>query len=386
MSEKQGDQANTNSSKYGLTFWTQLVVLSFLSIAALVFASDLLIPLAFSLFLFVLITAIVDRAERLKILGWAIPHWLAQLAALLIVLFGLLSILSILSNQAEQVIQAFPRYEKRIADILSRIVSLVGDQNYAAAQDALSDLKISDFVTGALASARGFLSGLFLVILYIAFMLAERAPMKRKLVLATPDEESLTKLKRITDSISVSLQRYIGIKTMVSLATGLASYLIMKPVGLDFAETWAVLAFALNFIPTIGSIIGVILPSVVALVQFDTFTPFLIIAFGCGAVQFVIGNILEPSLTGKSLNLSPLSVILALTFWAAVWGVAGALMSVPITVCALILMSHFPATRSVAILISGDGRLMTEMQEAPDNEPGKTTSRTDTKAAQEGLD
>ena len=136
----------------------------------------------------------------------------------------------------------------------------------------------------------------------------------------------------------------------ISALTGLFSYAIFRFLGLEFAETWAVLTFALNFIPSIGSVIAVVFPAVVSLVQFDTIGPFLTIVMGCGLVQFLIGNILDPAMLGRSLNLSTLMVILALTFWSAVWGIIGAFLSVPLTVCILIVLSNVPATRHLALV------------------------------------
>jgi len=365
--------ARTNSAKVSLdlAFWHRLVVMVFLTVAGLVLAADVLAPLSVALLLFVLLTAIIDRIRTININDRQVPGWLAHVLGIALVLLGLLGILSILSNQAGDVSDALPRYEQRFADITSRIVVLVGDKNYAAAQDALNDLNIAEFASGLLASAGTFLSAYFLVLLYIPFMMLERAPMRAKIELASPDKKFSADLRRVLASISQSLQRYMGIKTSVSVLTGVGSYAVMRPVGLDFAETWAVLAFALNFIPTLGSIMAVALPALVALVQFDTFTPFLIIVAGCGLVQFVVGNILEPSLTGRSLNLSPLMVVLSLTFWTAAWGITGAWLSVPITVCALIVMSHIPATQSLAILMSGDGKLLQSTSEDADNLPGK---------------
>ena len=149
-------------------------------------------------------------------------------------------------------------------------------------------------------------------------------------------------------------------KTIISLLTAGISYTVFRLLGLEFAETWAVLTFALNFIPSIGSIVAVIFPALVSLVQFDSVTPFLIIVFFCGTVQFLIGNFLDPAMLGRSLNMSSFMVILSLTFWTVVWGLIGAFLSVPLTVCILIVFSHIPATRPLAILMSKDGRLSTE--------------------------
>ncbi|MGI9368176.1 MAG: AI-2E family transporter [Ruegeria sp.] len=349
--------ATSGPGYYGLRFWYQLVVLLFLTVASLVFAASVLVPLSFALLLFVLLTATSDRISKFGVFGKTVPNSVSLLFALSAVLLGLVVILSILSNQASEVSTAFPRYEERLSGILSRIVAIVGDENYAAAQNALKELNISGFAGGIIGSAGAFLSAFFLVLLYVPFMLIEREPMRAKISIAIPDPENAEQVRRILESTSSSIQRYVGIKTLVSALTGLGSYAVMGTVGLDFAETWAVLAFLLNFIPTIGSIIGVALPSLVALVQFETLSPFLGVLIGCGAVQFSVGNILEPTLLGKSLNLSPLMVILALTFWTAIWGIPGALMSVPITVCIMIILTHIPSTRTIAVLMSGDGKI-----------------------------
>ena len=106
-----------------------------------------------------------------------------------------------------------------------------------------------------------------------------------------------------------------------------------------------------------GSIIAVIFPSLIALVQFESIGPFLMIILGCGTLQFLIGNFLDPALLGRSLNMSTFLVILALMFWTTIWGLIGAFLSVPLTVCILIVFSHIPALRPIAILMSLDGRL-----------------------------
>lgn len=364
-----------------LAFWRDLLIVLAITVAALHFGRALLIPLSIALLLFVLLTSVIDRLTAMKIAGRDVPEWLAHVISLFVILTGLAAILSVLAGQARQVAEAVPRYEARFTSILSDVVSIVGEENAEALGTAIAEIDITGFALNTVNAAGATLSGLFLVLMYLPFMLLERHPMKRKVVIAAPDPELGREMARAARNISAGLQRYVGIKTLVSAVTGLLSYAVMKFVWLDFAETWGVLAFALNFIPTIGSILGVVIPSLVALVQFDTLTPFLMIALGCGAVQFTIGNIVEPSLTGKSLNLSPLMVILALTVWSSIWGISGAFLSVPITVCVMIVLSHVPAARWVAVLMSGDGDLRPQMEDAPEDDgeegppPEKPVSR-----------
>lgn len=340
-----------------LAYWTKLAIISSALIAGLVFGANFLIPLFVSLILFVLLTAIIDWVANKKIGDWQAPRWLAHVVAVVLVLIGLGAIVLVIGSQASDVTAALPRYEAKLTQILSSIVSTVGEENAKVAQDALAGLDYSNFAVTTVNSASSFMSSFLLVLLYIPFLLLERRPMGEKLPLAAGSLVMGRKISTVFADISVGIQRYVGIKTFVSFLTGTLSYAVMKSTGLDFAETWSVLAFALNFIPTIGSMLAVVLPSLVALVQFDTLGPFLGIVLGCGAVQFAIGNVLEPTLAGKTLNLSPFMVILSLTFWTSIWGIPGAFLSVPITVCVLIVFSHIPATRPVAILMSGGGQL-----------------------------
>lgn len=340
-----------------LAYWSRLAVLCSAVIAGLVFGASFLIPIAVALMLFVLLTAIIDWIASQKIGDRNVPRWMAHFLGVSMLLAGLGGVMLVFGNQASDVSAALPKYEAKLAQIIVRVVAAIGEENAQLVQENLVALDFSSVATATVNSASAFLSSLFLVLLYVPFLMVERKPMAKKLPLAAGDPVVGQKISFILQDISVGVKKYIGIKTLVSLVTGLFSYAVMKPMALDFAETWAVLAFALNFIPSIGSILAVIFPALVALVQFDTLGPFLIVALGCGAVQFTIGNVVEPAIAGKSLNLSPFMVILALTFWSSIWGMSGAFLSVPITVCILIVFSHLPATRPIAILMSGDGLL-----------------------------
>ena len=131
----------------------------------------------------------------------------------------------------------------------------------------------------------------------------------------------------------------------------------MRWVGVDFAETWALLIFVLNYIPNIGSIVAVAFPALLALVQFETLGPFIILVISLTAIQLAIGSVLEPMLMGNTLNMSPFAIILALAFWGTIWGIVGMFLSVPIMVMVMIVCAHVPSWRWVAILLSKDGQI-----------------------------
>jgi AI-2 transport protein TqsA len=161
----------------------------------------------------------------------------------------------------------------------------------------------------------------------------------------------------VLSKIEKSITSYIGLKTLISFITGLASYVALLFIGIDAPLFWTFLIFLLNYIPTIGSLIGTLFPAMFCILQFGGFTEcFLVLGF-VGVVQVIVGNLLEPKLMGNSLNISPLIAILALSFWGAIWGITGMLLSVPITVIMVIIFANFKSTKPVAIMLSENGRV-----------------------------
>jgi len=174
-----------------------------------------------------------------------------------------------------------------------------------------------------------------------------------------PNAEREARVRRILQQIGTEIQSYLWMKTLMGLLVTGLSYMVMKAVGVDLAEFWALLIFALSYIPYIGSWLGVVFPTALALVQFETLTPFLITAGLLAIIQFTCGSILEPRIMGKGLNISPLIMLLSLSIWGALWGILGMFLAVPLTVVMMIVCSHFEATRPLAILLSADGTVRT---------------------------
>lgn len=334
-----------------------VLLIGSLSIWGLYSGAGFLIPLAVAILTFVLINAVSDGIRALAGDRLAIPAWLANLIGVTLVLAGLFAVMLVLAGQARQLVRAIPRYEAHFDATAARMISFFGEQVTASLRDYVVSIDMSRVAMSAVGGAGSFLGTFTLICLYVAFMMAERSMLRQKIRIAAGNRDLADDIDQMTTAISTSLQRYVGVKAFISALTALFSYAVFRSLGLDFPETWAVLTFALNFIPSVGSLVAVIFPALVALVQFETITEFLLILFGCGTVQFLIGNFLDPALTGRTLNLSTLMVMLALTFWTAIWGIVGAFLSVPMTVCILIIFSHVPVMRPVAVLMSKDGRL-----------------------------
>jgi predicted PurR-regulated permease PerM len=157
-------------------------------------------------------------------------------------------------------------------------------------------------------------------------------------------------------AIRTSVEKYLWVQTLASLVISALTYATLLWIGLPNAMFWAFLIFFLNYIPTIGSLIAVALPTLFALVHFEPLEMVALTALGVGAWQFLIGNFLQPRMTGESLNLSAVVVLLALAIWGSLWGMAGAFLAAPITVILMTVLAQFKRTRWIAILLSSDGR------------------------------
>jgi len=361
--DQDQDNSSQSDTPRAIAVWRDVLIILTLTVLGLYGGSDFMIPLVLAILVFLLISAVSDRARELWPLAWRMPVWLANLTGVFVVLSGVMAIMYVLASQATQFALTMPGYETELDTALHRLAELIGNQTAIALKDMIIGIDMSVVAMSAFGGVRSVLGTFLIISFYVAFMIAERGVIVRKVQITAGHRRIGRDMPGVMAEISKSLQRYVGVKSFLSALTAGISYAVFLYLGLEFAETWAVLTFALNFIPSIGSVIAVLFPAAAALLQFETITPFLIVLFGCGSIQFSIGNFLDPALLGRSLNLSTLMVILALTFWSLIWGITGAFLSVPLTVCLLIVFTHVPALRPLAVLMSQDGTLPDDVEE-----------------------
>lgn len=326
-------------------------------IAALYYGQGILRPLALAILITALLNASTEKLTEIQIGAFRLRRWMGLVISIGAVVAALLVIANILAGQANDLDAAWPRYVARLEDIVAGLSKMLGTDVAEKVESQIGNLDISSWVSRIAGTTKTVVSDFGMVSLYVAFLLAARSSNAQKLIALFPLEEERSKISQLVDSMTESTGKYILIKTAMSITTGLVSYAIMKFMGLDFAETWALLIFLLNYIPTIGSIIAVIFPSILALVQFDTLVPFLVITGLLTGVQMTIGNVIEPVFMGRTLNLSSLVVFLSLAFWGSLWGIMGMFMSVPSTVMLMIFCAHVPQLQWIAILLSEDGKI-----------------------------
>ena len=158
------------------------------------------------------------------------------------------------------------------------------------------------------------------------------------------------------------MKKYLFTKTFVSAATGVCSYIVLKLIGLEYAGVWGFILFLLNYIPTIGSILACALPIAYALIMHDTWQIPVFTTIALISIETIFGNIIDPKLTGKALNISSLAILINLVFWGMIWGPAGMFFSVPILMAIYVTSAQFEHTRWIATLLSTDGKIPDETQ------------------------
>jgi AI-2 transport protein TqsA len=315
------------------------------------------VPLIMS-FLAVYLVDILSRlVGRIRIGGRKIPKLLTVILSFVLI-FGVGSALaSIVANNAFHVAAAAPKYQARLQQLQTQVFSQFGLEEPPEMLGLFRSLDLKGFFTDLARAIADLLESAVLVLIYALFMLVELRSLPAKLTALFPNRVRRQRVLQVTQRIDRDIHTYLGVKTAVSLTTALLAYILMRIVGLDFSEFWALLIFILHFIPTIGVILATILPTLLAAVQFDHIGPCLAVGIGITAIAMLMGNIVEPNIMGETLNLSPLTVIIALILWGTVWGIVGAFLCVPLTVILVIVLSNFRATRWVSILLSKTGKV-----------------------------
>ncbi|MFT7089719.1 MAG: putative PurR-regulated permease PerM [Glaciecola sp.] len=312
-------------------------------------ASIVLVPFLLSIFIAIAVSPLINCASQYKV-----PRWLSvTFVILLIVVIGFMLAGLITQSMAEFRLN-MPSYKEQLSGEFAWIVNKLAlvnihiDQNIIVSY--LNPGMAMTMATNFLAGMGAVLSNVFLILLTVIFMLFEAETMPRRVHIALADPDmNLTHIDRFLQSVN----QYLVIKMMVSVATGIFIGSWLYFLGIDHFMLWAVLSFMLNFIPNIGSIIAAIPAVLMAFVEFG-FVQAGLAGLGFITVNMVMGNLIEPRFMGKGLGLSTLVVFLSLIFWGWLLGTAGMLLSVPLTMVVKIGLESQESTKWLAILLSGD--------------------------------
>lgn len=207
------------------------------------------------------------------------------------------------------------------------------------------------------ASAASIVASVGMILIYMLFLFVEQETFSNKMKNLFASKRQSKKYAYIIESVDKNMKRYLFMKTVISGLTGLFAYVWLRIIGLEFAGAWAFLMFIMNYIPTIGSIIACSLPILFAFAVAPGLQLPVLTAVGLIGLEILFGNILDPKLTGKTLNLSTLAILINLVFWGMIWGVVGMFFSVPLLMVIFIITAQFDSTRPIAVLLSANGTI-----------------------------
>ncbi len=313
--------------------------------------SALLIPFAIAMLLFFMSTGFLRLIQRIPISRIILIPTISLSIFSLLFTFGL-----ILFSSIKEFIELTPVYASRFSTLFENMLhnifplqdkqALIDQLDWSMLIQPVSNLLSTSFNSFAL-----FFGNLLLIVIILTFMLAGRASFMNRITSAYSQGKADT-ISEFLRSIESKISLFLLIKTLVSAATAIICTIIMLVIGLDLAIFFGFLIFALNFIPNLGSIIASLCPILMAFLQFGFSIPFFFLTPSIMVIQFFIGNVIEPRITGLGLNISPLVIIFSLLLWGWLWGIVGMMLAAPMTSVLQIVFSHFDKTRPLAILIS----------------------------------
>jgi predicted PurR-regulated permease PerM len=318
------------------------------------------VPIIFAVLVVYVIAGLAGLIFRLPWAGPRIPRRLGYALSGLGIAWALAAMASLVTGSLASVTALAPQYAAAALNAVQEFGALIGVETTptweSLRRDLLAQVNTQQLIGSTLVSVTSMMSSLVVVLLYVAFLLLEERAFATKLAGLATEPQRLANLRAVIAQINGRVSAYLALKSAVSAVLGVLTWAILAFFGVELAAFWAVLAGVLNFIPYIGSVLGVALPVAFSTVQFADLNQAVAILVALSVAQFSIGFFLDPMLMGNSLNLSPFVILVSLAAWGALWGIPGAFLAVPMTASIALVAAEFEGTRPLAILLSKDGR------------------------------
>jgi predicted PurR-regulated permease PerM len=336
------------TAKTKQTSWLIMMAAIVVIVAGMKMAESLLVPFMLSVFI-----ALICSPPLAWLKAKGVPAGVAITLIVLMISLGAMVVGVIVGSSINEFRSDIPEYQQKITQLLASSVSFLGDKgielDMEQVRSSFNPGVVMQIVGNTFASISNLMTNFFMILLTVVFILAEELSFSDKLARARGSaDDVIYTLKGFADTVN----RYLGFKTLVSLLTGFLVFLWLWIQGVDYPFLWAMLAFLLNFIPTVGSLLAAVPAVLLSLVQLGPAAS-AITAVGYLLVNFLVGNVLEPRVMGKGLNLSPLVVFLSLVIWGWILGPVGMLLSVPLTIVVKIILEQDEKTRWLAIMLGG---------------------------------
>jgi len=322
---------------------------------------SVLVPVAFGMVVVYVIVGLAQALERLPVLGRVLPVQLRYVLSIALIIYVVTALAYLVMSSRDSVIALAPQYQKSLLTIIQKgavFLRIEGEPTWTTLRtDLFSQINLQRLLGSMVVSVSSIVASVFIVLLYATFLLLEQRTFTEKLSKLSTDPRGVQRILDVTGDINRRVGSYLALKTMISILLGVVCWAIMAFFGLEFAPFWAALITLLNFVPYIGSLLAVLFPVVMSVVQFENLGTVLWLLMSLTLAQFVIGNFIDPYLMGNSLNLSPFAILVSLAIWTELWGIPGAFLAVPLTAVIAIVLSSFRETRPIAVMLSRDGRL-----------------------------
>ncbi|MEZ0167640.1 AI-2E family transporter [Microvirga sp. TS319] len=318
-----------------------------LLLAALKVASAVVTPVAFALFLIALLWPLQRRLQVL------LPRLVALMATILLLVTAFIAFASLIAWGFGHVGRWGLANIGRFQALYDRTTAWLEDQGIAVASlwaDHFNVGWLLGLIQKFTSHVNTTLSFWVVVLLYVILGLLEVEGTARK-IKALPDGATIRLLWEGSEETAAKIRRYMAVRTLMSLLTGMLVWIFAILFGLPLAREWGIIAFALNYIPFIGPLVATVFPTLLAMLEFDTWQSAVTVFVCLNAIQFVVGSYIEPRLSGSALAMSPFMVLFSIFLWTFLWGLPGTFIGVPITVAALTFCARHPDTRWLAILL-----------------------------------
>ena len=339
----------------GIVIFARLILILWLG-------RSILIPLLVAAFLWYLTNAISDYYRKIfpyknpttksEKIYWHIFNWISNIASLATICFVIYLFITQIKPMFSELASILPAIQEKLTMFGAYLSNSIGFKFDANMIPNIT--KIAANIGASVASAA---TSMGMVFVYMIFMFIEQSTFNQKFSSLFSNKRQYKKSRFILDSIDYNMKKYLFVKTAISAITGILSFIWLQLIGVEFASVWAFIVFITSYIPTIGAIIACTLPILYSLVMAPTLQQPILTAIGLITLQILFGNLLEPKLTGKTLNISTLAILINLVFWGMIWGIAGMFFSVPMLVAIYIICAQFDSTRWVAVLLSADGNI-----------------------------
>jgi predicted PurR-regulated permease PerM len=332
---------------FSLGFMTLLV-------ASLSLAQPYLVPIAVAILVWFLINAM---ASGLQYRIYPVPDWVATLVSVAVLFALILFVAQVILANVTALATGIEGIDATLIAAVNRLLENLGLPQRVDRDGLWAGIDIESALRTGFAALRSLASDVSLVFLYVLFLILDQRYYEMKLRALVPDPVRRATLEATLRHVADTTRTYLYLMTLISAGVGLATWTICAIIGVPGPGFWGFLAFGLNFIPTIGSILGVAMPAMYGLLVLESDVAVVVLVALLAGVQFMAGEIVLPRVMGKSLNLSSFVIMLSLVVWGAMWGPAGLFLGIPIMVILTILFSEFERTRFIAIALSRDGTL-----------------------------